>query len=276
MLNLALLAAMFLNSDGVRFYGGTIIVMQKDEKRFLVVADSRRSDNAGLIHWDDACKVIGLGDQAFFFATGRTTVTNDAGQTIFDLNDISKRVFNDFSRSGNDEDRVYSVAFYSAIYAKAIYQDIAAQQPGMLQAFVNTTLVQAVIGGTMNNGTLISYLINIKVQPTSTPVPVIMFTVEPLNPPAPNNVVTIGFDEKTGVGEFLDNKTARAKVANAKFYADNAGNKNADLEMLHLRAAVSSAIEWANNKNMVGGPLDILELRRGGRLNWIQRKKGCN
>jgi hypothetical protein len=276
MLNLAMLAAMFLASDGVRFYGGTIIVMQKDENRFLIVADSRSSDNAGAAHWDDACKVISLGDQTFFFASGKTIATSSAGQSIFDLNDIPKRVFNDFSRLSNDEARLYSMAFYSAIFAKAMYQDIAAQQPtGLVQSVVNGNLVKAIMGGAMSDGSLVAYLININVEPTSTPVPLITFTVERFNPPVQFPIASFGSHEKDGVNEFIDNKTDRAKIANAKVNEEIARSKYADIELLRLKAAVASAIEWAENKNMVGGQLDILELRRGGRVNWIQHKEIC-
>jgi hypothetical protein len=277
MLNLALFAALTFSSDVVRFYSGTIIAMQKDEKRFLVVADSRSSDNARTSHRDDACKVVGLGEQAFFFATGRTSATGRDEKVVFDLNDIALRVFNDFSRLPNDENRLYSVSFYTAIFAKAVYQDMAVQQPlGFLEGIDKGNLAKIVIGGTLADGSLIAFLVNINAESTSSAVPLISFAVEKWNQPAGYEIAGFGSREKDGVVEFLANKTERAKTANDRFQAEITANKaNSDAEIIRLKAAVAAAIDWAENKNMVGGPLDILELRRGGRLNWIQRKENC-
>jgi hypothetical protein len=259
----------------IQIYGGTIIVMQKDEERFLIIADSRSSDNSGTSHWDDACKVVGLGDQTFFFATGSTLATGSDEKKLFDLNDIAKRVFNDFSRLPNDENRLYSVSFYGALFAKAIYQDMAAQRPiGLFEGIDRGNLAKFVIGGTLADGSLIAFLVNINAEQTGSSIPLISYTVEKWNPPY--EIGIFGSREKDGVTEFLVNKSVRAKIANGKFKAEMTGSKeNPDTRIMTLKAAVATAIDWAENKNVVGGPLDILELRRGGHLNWVQQKQNC-
>lgn len=134
------------------------------------------------------------------------------------------------------------------------------------------------MGGTLNDGSLVAYLININGKPTIIVQPshlLVLLWNNGASPPPGDNVAIFGSDENNGVIEFLGNKTERAKVANTNFRAEIAGTKNADVEVLRLKYAVQSAIDWADNKNMVGGPLDILELRKGQTIHWIQQIDGC-
>jgi hypothetical protein len=274
MLNAILMVAFFSPPSSMTVYGGTIIVMQKDDDRFIVVADSRSSNDTGTSYWDDACKVIGLGHKMFFFATGKTTLTRTDGKTVFDVNEVVKRGFNDFNRLPNDENRLYLVSFYSALFLKALYQDVSAQWPGpMADGVINGNSVKAIFGGATDDGALIAYLVNINMEPTKASVPPISFTVEKWNAPHPINI--FGSREKDGVTEFWAKETERAKLANADLDSQFARNKDADRELLRIKAAVQAAVDWAQNKNMVGGPLDILELRKGQSIHWIQAKPSC-
>src|SRR5215467_7977810 len=96
MLKTIVLLAVVLSSPKIQFYGGTIIAMLKDGDRLIVVADSRSSNNAGA-HRDDVCKIMSLGEKGFFFASGRTLLVDNKGTTIFDISDVARRIFNDFS-----------------------------------------------------------------------------------------------------------------------------------------------------------------------------------
>lgn len=218
MLNFLLVAAMFAQPADVAFYGGTIIVMQKDDKRFIVVADSRASNQLGA-YWDDTCKIEGLGDKALFFATGRTLLASDDGKTIFfNINDVVQRVFNDFSRFPNDENRLNLISFYSALFVKSYIQEIAAQKPvAFLDGIKSGNLVKAIVGGTLNDGSLVGYLIKINGKPASTTVPLISFTVEKWSEPSGDNVAIFGSDENNGVTEFLGNKTEPPKSQTPTF-----------------------------------------------------------
>lgn len=215
-----------------------------------------------------------MGNKGFFFATGRTVLDDGKGNKFFDVNEVAERVFNDFKGLPNNGNRLETMAFYIAQHSKSIYQDIAIQRPNELtENLVGGNLVKAMVGGTPDDGSLAMYMLNINVEPTTAPVPLIAFTVERLNIEV-GDLFTIGSFEKNGVLEFIQNQTGRAKAANAQLEAELVKGSNPDAGVMRVKAAVQAAIDWANN-NRVGGPLDILELKPGGTVNWIQRKQGC-
>lgn len=262
---LFLLAALSIPDKNVSLFGGTIIAMEKDNERIVIVADSRSHNNAGTAYRDDTCKVVTLGDKGFSFASGRTIFNDIHGNKLFDINNVAQGVFNDFRGLPNNENRLKTIAFYTAILSKSFYQDVAIQSPEKISGkLIAGKLIDGIIGGTLDDGSFLTYTINVNIQPNSTPTfPLITFTVERRDV-ADGKLIIIGSDEKSGVAEFILNQTERAKIANSHFESDLAKMKNPDFVVLKLQAAVQAAIDWADNKNMVGGPLDILELRRGG------------
>jgi hypothetical protein len=74
--------------------------------------------------------------------------------------------------------------------------------------------------------------------------------------------------------ELMMNDTERAKIANEFLAAELAKLDDPDTQIFRLKARVQTATDWAKS-HRVGGPLDILELRKGGYIRWIQRKSGC-
>ena len=81
--------------------------------------------------------------------------------------------------------------------------------------------------------------------------------------------------QKRGIGEFWQNQSVRSKEANARMQKSISKIQSPDIDLIKLRFAVQSAIDWSDNPNVIGGPLDILELKAGGKIHWIQRKKNC-
>jgi hypothetical protein len=259
-------------TQNINLTSGTIIVLYRDNERFIVIADSRLSSNDQPEYRDTACKLNALGDKAFFFATGRTLVMGLENESVLDVNAIAVKVFRDFSGKADTNSTLHAIAFYTAISLKALFQDIAAQDAAHLFAGVHKdNLMQMIIGGTTDSRDLIAYCIQIKIQANEVaPYPLIVFTVERWNP----ELGIFGSDEKDGFMELMMNDTERAKIANEFLAAELAKLDDPDTQIFRLKARVQTATDWAKS-HRVGGPLDILELRKGGYIRWIQRKSGC-
>lgn len=253
---------------------GTIIAIQKEKDRFIVVADSRFSSAMdGTKQGDDSCKVIALDEKTFFFSTGKSQMLLN-NKVVFDVTDIAKKVFNDFSSETNTEERIRKFSFYFGLFIRALLYDVAVQKPGSIGSNISKpNLMEAIIGSTTHSGELISYLIGVDAEPVlNSAVPLITFRIEKFDT---QGVTVLGSDDSVGVAEFWQNTTERAKAANVRMRGEISQIINPDMEVIRLKNAVQAAIDWATNKNLIGGPLDILELKRGGIINWIQRKPGC-
>lgn len=261
--------------EDVHFYGGTIIAIQKDKHRFLVVADSRSHHGKGS-YFDDACKIVALGDKGFFVANGHTIISDYSSGTrkiSFAIGEVAGRVFDNFRGLPNDEARLNKIAieignrYINFHRVLPIPPDVQESSGNMMHAF---------IGGTLNDGSLVTYTLDVNVEPRGGTRPQLVATVKRKDI-AVGDVLASGDDDaKADVYEFWQGQTARAKVANDQLQKQLATGPNADPDVLKLMAAVQAAIEWAKDKSHVGGPLDVLELKRGGPVHWIQRKPGCH
>jgi len=126
------------------------------------------------------------------------------------------------------------------------------------------------VAGTTRAGDLLAYIVKINVEPTQrTPNLRIAFTLDKWDPSL--ELLVLGSNEKDGFIEFWIGETERAKIANQNFRSELTRMDKPDTEILRIKAGVETAIAWAGNR-LVGGPIDILELRKGETIRWIQRK----
>lgn len=253
---------------------GTIIAMQKKKDRFIVIADSRVSNSILNVHTDDSCKVMALADNIFVFTTGIAHVVLPDG-TIVDVTDVIKRGFAKTSTlAPHTEMKLNNIASNIAIELKNFIQSLLLQHP---KAFVGYTfedgiVAQAVIGEATTDGQLVADIVRIKLDQTvKTPA---VFP-ESLRFPDGFDLCVLGSPQKRGIGEFWQNQSVRSKEANARMQKSISKIQSPDIDLIKLRFAVQSAIDWSDNPNVIGGPLDILELKAGGKIHWIQRKKNC-
>lgn len=78
-----------------------------------------------------------------------------------------------------------------------------------------------------------------------------------------------------GVKEYFEKQTARALEFTTKFYLKEGRLHSGEIDVLEVLAAAQAGIEWAPDKSKVGGPVDVVTLKRRGTIRWVVRKPNC-
>ncbi len=253
---------------------GTVVALRKDQHRFIVVAGNTVGDkNAGRPE-HAGCNIIALDEKHFFLSTGKSQLL-DQGQIIFDANEAAKKVFDDLGAGPNSAHHVRQVSFYLGTFLKALFYDMLIQLPHVVNATEpKTNLLTAIIGGTTDSGELVSFVVSIDAeQIPDSRVPLVGFNVARFDP---GPLTALGAEEKNGIMEFLQDRTERAKAGNIRMEEQIARSTTPDREVIRMRTAVQSAIDWAQQQSSGSSPLDIVELRRGQTIHWIQRNPNCH
>jgi hypothetical protein len=97
--------------------------------------------------------------------------------------------------------------------------------------------------------------------------------VWPVTPPGP--IMVMGGEDRHLVLEFAGRQTDRAAIAMDKWIKSVREGQVTDIDSAGLEAGIRFASDNAVHKNEVGGPVDILELRRGGKADWVKAKPQC-
>jgi len=72
----------------------------------------------------------------------------------------------------------------------------------------------------------------------------------------------------------LKGETRRAVERNSRLKKELKSRHITDYEPYRLIAGVEAAIEWSQNP-AIGGPVDAVIIHKGGKIEWLQRKKSC-
>lgn len=266
---------------------GTIVVIDFEDDRILVAADSRQA-GAGVSpeSIDRGCKIIPLGEKMFFTASARSGAIDENGTMYIDINKAAITAFDQFRTRKNTSLRARQIAAEWGDIARSEYEEMFRRDPGgFFRELRNGNLAAAAFAGSTDTNELVIYAVFVTyyfrpegAMPRTVLKPEIHIDILPWKrlPGSSEPAVWInGSRDRIGVTEFVEAKTERAITANIALQGAIQSTPHADVGALTLEHAIKAAIEWATYKEEVGGDVDILELPRIGHLRWIKAKQEC-
>ena len=268
---------------------GTVIVVERSKQKVIIAADSRANFGNGR-YQDSACKITALSDRLIFAAAG---IVSDSSLFIprylrFGAREQARRAFSAYSPTAKGEMRLDVVGQTASRWARLMglrFARASRAAPGEVREWLRRidpgherTLTIGIFAGLESNGELEVVIENIEYTEQNTSAPVAVSMMEPFNIPNewPDNVFAFRpFGRTRIVAEMLAGKTDRAmKEALAMRPLRENLSPNA-FERLRAIRLVDLTIAYDPEPEFVGGPIDAIELARGGRATWIQRKSGC-
>jgi hypothetical protein len=267
----------FPEAAGQVWRSGTIIILDFETDRLLVAADSRESLSDSKNYNDDACKIVPLGDYGFFSATGRTELERNDGTVVFDATEIAKHAV---KRAPSHQIR--EAASWWGNDIKRILENMrntpgfALPPPGEFATGIFATSA----AGPKEANEIQADEAKVLLLPGQAGKSPPRFRVEvtPLNARAERPyLLFFGSSEGTeGVKEFLNRTSKRALLASERIRQETESGRAEDLSARILEASIQFASDVAIHKNEIGGPVDILELPKGGKIKWTKVKSRCH
>ncbi len=246
---------------------GSILVTKFSEERLIMAADSRSTDNNGHRIDDSECKIHVIGKNLVFVAGGREHV-DDARthKTIVDATNIAISV-----RRSNSTASIEKVATLWGREMELALQDLGKLSRQALLGGLGKDQVVAlgIFAGTEPDGRIAAYVVGINYDIVAS-----IIVLTPHLQPLEHHTVVHFAHGTAEIDEFMKAETKRARDWKVKVTLELDSKHIVDREPFFLIAGVQAAIEWANDQT-IGGDVDALILHKGGKIEWVQKKKNC-
>ena|ERR1700680_22314 len=258
------------------WHSGTIVVLDFEQDRLLAAADSRESLSGSSIYRDDACKIVPLDDHSFFAATGHTEIERGDGKIVFSATEAAKRVFR---RASTHQIRKIASSWGDdvshAIESLRNVPGFALPPPGEFVTGIFATSVTDSRG--VSQIETYEATVSLLLAQAPTPLPRFRVKVNAISAPQETPYMPYGSSEgRQGLKELLEVTSDRAWTANERLKREIVFGRVADPYARILEVSIQFACDVAIHKNEIGGPVDILELRKGGKIKWIKVKSQCH
>jgi hypothetical protein len=267
VISLALVSA----SAFAQVESGTVFIIGYSNNKIIMAADSRAVDE-GKAPQDDQCKITILGNKFLFATTGRTSDSN-SGVVGWDAVVQARQAFAEVAnRPPSNHTFAYDVADRWAVLMR---QNIAAHiRPQEFSSLpIGHPFVDGTFAGIAPNGSIqIARVVLFRANTSA-----VNFTpIEEHTPSDSMQYLPLGgrTDEFT---EMSLAKTNRAKadkkitLKQSKTWSFLDSDSDARLVIRYTELV----IKYAKDPEHVHGPVDAVELDKGGTFRWIQRKPNC-
>ncbi len=244
---------------------GTIILIAASNDKIVVAADSRIT-LVGQKYFDDECKVIRLeGDIAFAAAGRRGHISGGHQEFTWQSNTIAVEIAKGTVATSN---RVQDIAVRWAERVTALHNRDAAR--GVISESISKNPLESAIFAGFDGGKPTAYQIAISQNPID-PHSYIKETRE-LNL-RDGTIIPLGTVDICL--EFFSETTERGKAWFAEFNAEYGATISWNAAIIPLfQRIIDLSMAHSVGKKDLGGPIDILEIRRTG-ICWPQKKKNC-
>lgn len=251
---------------------GTIILLNFKRERAIVATDSRGRLDSDID--DNACKLVQVDPQTFFFAYGGTSITDTATKReVWSLHSVAQEVFK--QRSDPSWDGFIRLIAKWTDLVRARYQSLLDKQGMRLER--NRQLISVGTFGRSFETSVRLYQVSFNyplppevAQPIVKPSSLEIFPNDQSPIVSAGNPLAIPF-----ANEFIDNKTQRAIAANQIFDQQFKNRLESHYEAQRLRSAIMFAIHWIPDK-IIGGKVDSLILEKNRTIEWISKKDCSN
>jgi hypothetical protein len=269
---------------------GSIVVMSRSRQRVIIAADSRVNFGGGKYE-DTSCKITALSDKLIFAATG---IVGDSSYLLpgglrFDARGEANRVFIQYSQAPANFLDLGTVGTIASNWGAAMaehFRAAAEASPASLEQWLKRvelshepTFVVGVFAGLEPDGEISVYSVNVEYAQSregAAPSEPYLLTSMPVPDDLPGDVSLLTpFGMSEIVNEIREGKTDRAKQEiNARDLLQNTLSAEAFARSQAIRL-VDLTIAYHAKQEFVGGRIDAVELRRAGKLHWLQRKENC-
>jgi hypothetical protein len=250
---------------------GTAIVIGYSKDKIVIAAESRRGDE-GKSYEDDACKVTALSDRFLFTVSGRNDDKTD-GVLGWDATEQAKSAFSRMSR--------LPLEFTPALDTASFWEETLLQnindhiRPSELANLGPTPMyIDGWFLGLSPMGNIQAAYARIGTIPRTYPVRLYA-------PPVVDGGVLDTMEYRVQGGdqrlfdEFYKASSARAKAESSKTAELFKTWSSEEVDVREVIRMLELIIQYTDRPKDVGGPIDAVELKRGGTVHWIQRKPIC-
>ncbi len=250
-----------------------------------MAADSRaKPEDGGYV--DSYCKITALSDKLIFSVTGFARVHSDAipEDLRFDSIEVARKAFAQFTSNSElwweDDTTVQRIA---SIWANAMSVHLIRAAPFQLHHLVSRmakrrdAFVRGIFVGLDQNGKIVVSVGIVqywKQQPGARMHPPARPIVETLI--ATDKLVINAFGRTEIVREILDGSTERARIEGEQMNFLQSSLPPEQFDRMKIIRLVDLTIAFHPARSSVGGFIDAVELKRGGQIEWIQRKPHCS
>ena len=274
----AILFSGFVLNAAARTEFGTIVVLNSSQNEVVVAADSRST--VGARHFDDRCKITALGNSLLFAASGYTgegTFDAVSGRPLhlrWDTHRIAREEFLRLARERETRAVPLELArAWGGRVTQRVESDLASDRNSVLASLDGDVVTSAVFAG-FDEGALLT--VTAQITYVLTRRPQLRFQV--INVNRSPRAVFLG--EDAVAEEFVADQTKRAKAWNAEAKTEATSAK--DQVAFYSKRFAQLSVRYDRGKTLngrivhdLGGPIDVVRLRRGGGIDWIERKPNC-
>ena len=269
---------------------GSVVAMSRSRQNVIIAADSRVNLGEGK-HDDSYCKITALSDNLIFAATG---IVGDSSYLLpqdlrFGATDEARKAFLSYSQAPEDFLDLGKVGTIASKWGAAMsdhFRKAAEASPANFQEWRKridltheSAFVVGLFAGLESTGEISVYSVNVDfVEPEKGFLPTEPYFLRstPIPEDAPDNFsLTQVFGMQEIFEEINAGKTDRAKQEiRQRHYLEMTSFPEVFARSQVIRI-VDLTIAYHPKQEFVGGKIDAVELPRGGKINWIQRKEGC-
>jgi len=256
---------------------GTVIYVDISQGELTIAADSRVTIADTGQHSDTKCKISAFGDKFVFTAAGLSFYRGDKGEG-WDIHTIARQIWR---KESNAESRasnlVNNVAEQFVAQMESIYR-----HPEMItsakrnQAGGDPVLVSAIFAATDNSGALALRALNIDYDDrlfSSSGEVRLTHELSSLEPEKGGGAMSMGHDEV--IEEFLSKKSVRAKEYMAWFLPQLTTMSPSEKRAAIATKYIELSILLHPQSDLMGFPIDVLQLKRTKGVNWVFVKPNC-
>ncbi len=265
-----LLSTLFITLIAAPGVSGTIIIVEFNNDRIIVAADSRDTETIGPPN-DHVCKIVQLDRTTFFFATGKLGLTDArTGKSIWNGAELSRVAF---VASSQIQDR-FTLVRAAANWAELMQEKYTVDLEQFVDKKPSDVISQGFFGDIGISGLRI-YRVAIRgMLPPVVKRADTLFTIQqfrsgdlPLETFGDNDAAAL-------VAEFIAGRTARAEILNAEFTRKFSTATAEEYAARRLQSAIEAAISWMPNKS-IGGKAHVMTVGAQGGIRWIDPKDEC-
>jgi len=266
---------LFVTNARSQINSGTVIILGYSQQKIIVAADSRTNYGPGLYD-DNSCKITALNQKLIFTADGRVNQGN-FGTTLWDAVREARAVLSSTAKNQNaPNDLMHTTA---AEWAETIKREAAQGLTDRIwQSLRNQrVIVEGHFLGLDERGNIeiVGGVVYWYLEVPSNTRRIEWMLDEPKA--IENSIRFAAFGDNFLLNELIIGETGRAKLETKRLEAEVIGmsQNDADIHRAIRYAELTFQYTPQQGQDMVGGPIDVVQLGRGGALRWIQRKPQC-
>jgi len=257
-----------------------VIIVGVAKDKIVVAADSRESTDAG-VYGDKGCKITALNDKLIFGAAGLTKFLPIGGIVGWDVVRDARAALADIKIRDRDNPGDFMGRVASNFGARARTNISKSFPRNLIPGLVdNKVLVGGYFIGSdeVGNLTIFEVFVREKIKDGSRGFG---FTTTKIVA-SKEAIYFTNIGESDVFDEFVAGKSQRSLVWRQQIRTYARQHGIADIDMAEAMMLVDLTGSYGQEKvsdrstvQLVGGPTDAIELRRGKGVQWVQRKPNC-